>query len=94
LRGRSISPRWDLWALAVIAYEALCGCVPFAGDDLAMLESAIMGVNFPPVAGVMPEAPPSWQAFFERTFTHAEEKRADSAAMFWKQLRECLEPGA
>jgi eukaryotic-like serine/threonine-protein kinase len=94
LRGRSISPRWDLWALAVIAYEALCGCAPFAGDDLTMLESAIMGVNFPPVGGLLPEAPPTWQAFFEGTFTHAEEKRADSVAMFWKQLRECLEPEA
>jgi eukaryotic-like serine/threonine-protein kinase len=94
LRGRSISPRWDLWALAVIAYEALCGCAPFAGDDLTMLESAIMGVNFPPVTSVLPEAPPSWQSFFERTFTHVEEKRADSVAVFWKQLRECLKLGA
>jgi len=65
LRGRSASPRWDLWALAVIAYEALCGRAPFTGEDSVILQGAIMGMNFPPVTEVLPEAPPQWQAFFE-----------------------------
>src|SRR6267378_4133089 len=93
LRGRSASPRWDLWALAVIAYEALCGRAPFTGEDSVILQGAIMGMNFPPVTEVLPEAPPQWQAFFEGAFAHVEERRAESVAVFWQRLRECLEGG-
>jgi len=93
LRGRSLSPRWDLWALAVIAYEALCGSVPFAGEDLTMLQSSIMGVNFPPVSSLLPDAPPGWQTFFERAFAHVEEDRVGSVALFWDELRDCLQTG-
>jgi serine/threonine-protein kinase len=94
LRGRSASPRWDLWALAVIAYETLCGRAPFTGEDSVILQGAIMGMNFPPVTEVLPEAPPRWQEFFEGAFAHAEEGRAESVAVFWQRLRECLEGGA
>ena len=93
LRGRCLSPRWDLWALAVIAYEALCGCVPFTGEDLTMLQSSIMGANFPPVTSLVPEAPPRWQAFFERVFAHVEEDRVGSVALFWHELLDCLQTG-
>ena len=94
LRGRSASPRWDLWALAVIAYEALCGRAPFTGEDSVILQGAIMGMNFPPVTEVLPDAPPRWQAFFEGAFAHVEERRAESVAVFWRRLRECLEGDA
>jgi len=94
LRGRSASPRWDLWALAVIAYEALCGCAPFSGEDSVILQGAIMGMNFPPVTELLPNAPPRWQTFFEGAFAHIEERRAETVAEFWKELRECLESDA
>jgi tRNA A-37 threonylcarbamoyl transferase component Bud32 len=94
LRGRLASPRWDLWALAVIAYEALCGCAPFVGEDSVMLQAAIMGVNFPPVTELLPEAPLRWQEFFESAFAHDEDERAESVAVFWDQLRQCLEGSA
>src|SRR5260370_31718061 len=61
LRGRSASPRWDLWALAVIAYEALCGRAPFTGGDSGILQGAIMGMNFPPGMEELPETPAQWQ---------------------------------
>ncbi|HEV3140244.1 MAG TPA: protein kinase, partial [Vicinamibacterales bacterium] len=31
LRGEDPSPAWDVWALAVVAYEMLTGTHPFAG---------------------------------------------------------------
>ena len=52
-----------------------------------------MGVNFPPVTSLLPEAPPRWQAFFERAFAHVEEDRVGSVALFWRELLDCLQTG-
>ncbi|HTP69083.1 MAG TPA: protein kinase [Dongiaceae bacterium] len=90
LRGRSISPRWDLWALAVMAYESLCGAPPFAGDDMAALQASILDVSFFSVQERLPDAPQSWQAFFENTFAPREEKRASTVAEFWQGLQDCV----
>ena len=90
VHGRSISPRWDLWALAVMAYEVLCGVVPFSGDDMSLVQSAILGVNFTPVNDLLPDAPPRWQEFFEHAFAHDEEGRASTVAEFWQGLQDCL----
>jgi serine/threonine-protein kinase len=94
LRGRLPSPRWDLWALAVIAYEGLCGCAPFVGDDSETLRNAILAINFPPVTELLPDAPGQWQAFFESAFAREEDQRAKSVAEFWQELRACLEGDA
>jgi tRNA A-37 threonylcarbamoyl transferase component Bud32 len=91
LRGRPPSPLWDLWALAVIVYEAICGCAPFVGEDSETLRIAILGTHFPPVTELWPDAPLRWQAFFEGAFAHEEEQRAQSVAEFWGELRNCLE---
>jgi len=90
MRGRPPSPRWDLWALAVIAYEAICGCAPFVGEDSETLRIAILGTHFPPVTVLLPDAPIRWQAFFEGAFAHEEEQRPNSVAEFWRELRKCL----
>ncbi len=90
LQGKSVSPCWDLWALGVIAYEALCGTAPFTGTDYSMLRGAILGVAFPKVAMLVPEAPDRWQNFFVRTFAPLEEQRPQSVEVFWQELRVCL----
>lgn len=90
LQGKSISARWDVWALAVIAYEALCGAAPFAGMDYATLRSVILGATFPKVATLVPEAPDRWHEFFERAFAPLEEHRPQSVEVFWQELKACL----
>jgi serine/threonine protein kinase len=90
LQGKSVSPCWDLWALGVIAYEALCGNAPFTGTDYSTLRGAILGVAFPKVAVLVPEAPDRWQDFFVRSFAPLEEQRPQSAEVFWQELKACL----
>ena len=91
LRGCEVSPRWDLWALSVIAYEALCGTIPFAGDSVSALEGAIRAVQFAPVSEHHSEAPASWQASFERLFSTSEVERPASIEEFWEILQGCLQ---
>jgi serine/threonine-protein kinase len=90
LQGKSVSPRWDLWALGVIAYEALCGTAPFTGTDYATLRGAILGAAFPEVATLVSEASDSWQQFFLRAFAPLEEERPQSVEVFWQELKLCL----
>jgi serine/threonine-protein kinase len=94
LRGRTVAVRWDLWALSVMAYEALCSAAPFSGESFTLLENAIKGVRFVPLAENMPDAPPRWQTFFERAFAPNEEDRPESVTAFWNELRDALRESA
>jgi len=87
LRGGAMTARWDIWALSVMAFEALCGSAPCAGSDFATLQGAILGLQFPEVGTLVPEAPARWQEFFARAFAKEEAERPESAEVFWRELR-------
>jgi tRNA A-37 threonylcarbamoyl transferase component Bud32 len=81
LLGEELHVCWDLWALSVVAYEALTGALPFAsGPDgrRAILEGIFTPVEEP------------WQSFFERSFAEDRNKRPQSAAEFLSQLENIL----
>jgi tRNA A-37 threonylcarbamoyl transferase component Bud32 len=90
LRGGAMTARWDIWALSVMAYEALCGSAPFEGADFATLQCAILGLKFPGVGTLVPEAPRKWQEFFARAFAKEEGERPESAEVFWRELMESV----
>jgi tRNA A-37 threonylcarbamoyl transferase component Bud32 len=90
LQGKSMSPRWDIWALGVIAYESLCGTAPFAGTNYSTLRSAILGATFPKITMLVPEAPGRWHEFFGRAFAPLEEDRPQHVEEFWQELKACL----
>jgi eukaryotic-like serine/threonine-protein kinase len=90
LRGGSLSPRWDLWALSVIAFETLCGVQPFLGSDFQSLQSAILEGSFPSVTSLVPQAPPRWQEFFDRALARSQDDRPASIAEFRTDLHSCF----
>ena len=90
LRGGAPNPSWDLWALAVVAYEMLAGVHPFA--DTSTLE------RFPsPAAGTwipatdrQPEFALSLDALFARSFSVDPAERPVSAPVFMQGLERGL----
>jgi serine/threonine-protein kinase len=58
LRGGSVHPVWDIWALSVVAYEMLTGAYPFAGATVDETHQAIMSGRFAAVSTHLPDAPP------------------------------------
>ena len=90
LRAAVLSPRWDVWALSVIAFEMLCGAAPFTGSDFASVQTAILKIDFPRVASLNPDAPQRWQEFFDRMFAREQALRPESVDAFWEDLKSCL----
>lgn len=90
LRGDAATPKWDLWALAVVAYETLTGAHPYAAGTLAELCRDVAAGHFVPVNTHLPEAPPRWQKFFEYTFAPEPEQRPRSASLFVAEFESAL----
>jgi len=90
LRGEAAAPAWDLWALAAVAYEMLTGAHPFAGSASAPVHAALLEGRFTPVSAHLPDAPSTWQEFFERAFALESQRRPSSAPMLLSELERAL----
>ncbi|MCJ7504036.1 MAG: protein kinase [Acidobacteriia bacterium] len=89
--GQPVDAAWDLWALAIVAYEMLTGAQPFAGGVTpADWQVALLAGRFTPVAKHLPEAPAQWQEFFARAFALERERRPGSARVFFSALEQAL----
>ena len=90
LRGGKVSVGWDLWALAVVSYEALAGAHPFAGRTVAEISKAVLGGQLIPISRHVPGAPASWVAFFSRALSPNPAIRPKSGAEFFSELERVL----
>ncbi|HSO00291.1 MAG TPA: protein kinase, partial [Candidatus Nanopelagicales bacterium] len=85
--AKHVDPRSDLWSLAVVAYHAMTGRVPFSGDTLGSLSVAVhTGVYAPPSTRVQ-GIPPAVDAWFQRALQREPANRFQSA----RELAETLE---
>jgi serine/threonine protein kinase len=79
IRGRALDHRTDLWSLAVIAYECVCGALPFDGDtvqDLMLMicnEAPRLPSSFDPVLA------PDFDAWFARAVAKDPDDRFQTA---------------
>jgi tRNA A-37 threonylcarbamoyl transferase component Bud32 len=83
VRGEAVKQAWDVWALAIIAYEMLTGGWPFSG-------AAMLSGQATPVSAHVPEAPASWQDFFARALAFDPSDRPDSATSLFSELEQAL----
>jgi eukaryotic-like serine/threonine-protein kinase len=90
----SLDRRCDLWALAVVVYEALTGELPNDPEHPeAWLERARSGV-YVPVLERRPELPRGLEDFFRRSFARDIAARFDTAASFAAAFQTAVEGGA
>ncbi|WP_437501069.1 protein kinase domain-containing protein [Sorangium sp. So ce1099] len=61
------NPHSDMWALAVVSYEALTGRLPFPGHTMSDVLASILARAQPPRSALYPEAP-ALSAWFARAF--------------------------
>ena len=79
MAGGVIDAQVDLWALAVVGWEALTGDRPFPGDDLATIGRAALVGPRPKISAVEPAFAPL-DTFFERAFAKERANRFTDAA--------------
>lgn len=90
LRGEKPAEGWDLWALAIIAYEMLAGTHPFAGLTALEIKDAVLGGRIPPLSVPMPDAQPGWQAFFDLALSPRPETRPQSALQLFSDFAQAM----
>jgi tRNA A-37 threonylcarbamoyl transferase component Bud32 len=88
LRGEKPAESWDLWALAVVAYEMLASAHPFNGSTSLDVSNTILAVRITPLCTYLPEAPPSWQCFFDQALSINISSRPASALQFLYKFKE------
>ncbi|BBX20246.1 protein kinase [Mycolicibacterium duvalii] len=66
IAGRPATPSDDLYALGVVAYEALTGRRAYPQDNLAALADAIYGGQVAPLSALRPDIDPALAATVER----------------------------
>lgn len=90
LRGGAVDPSWDLWALAVVAYEMLAGAHPFpTGNSLEFQHAVLAGQNTP-IRTHVPEASAAWDDFFTKVLAPAIGRRPSTARALFAELQAAL----
>jgi serine/threonine-protein kinase len=75
-----LDTRCDVWALAVVAYEALTGNVPFVGETSGDVIWRILTNRSVPLRERRTDLPRALDAFFERAFAESIDARYQSAS--------------
>ncbi|XXX71997.1 serine/threonine-protein kinase [Sorangium sp. So ce134] len=87
LSAKHVDFRADLWGLAVVAYHALTGQVPFRGETLGALSVVLHTGIFTPPSALRPELSPAIDAWMKRALALDPAARFASA----RQMAEALE---
>jgi eukaryotic-like serine/threonine-protein kinase len=88
--GGKADAAWDLWALAVLAYETLTGAHPFASAPVSARRDVVLGGHFRPVSESLPDTSSRLQEFFERALADDAARRPNSARSFFSELERAL----
>jgi serine/threonine-protein kinase len=84
---RLVDHRADVWAMAVVAYEMLTGDVPFTGETLGAVCTAIVRGSFTPPSELRRGCPTAVDEVFARAFERELPKRYASARDFAAAFR-------
>ena len=89
LRGGTVQPAWDVWALSVVIYEMLTGTHPFAAAKPDS-HSAVLQGRFTPLDVHLPDASIPAGAFFDRAFASDAAERPSSVRALLGDLERAL----
>jgi len=90
IRGQPVDARSDLFSLATVLYESLCGQRPFAGEDLTALAYAVVHEHVVPISHRRPGLPAELDRFFARALAKRPADRFPDGEAFAAALARAL----
>ncbi len=87
MSARDVGFTADVWAIAVMLYEALTGAPPFVGDTIATLVVEVCTKPHRPLAQVAPSTPPAIAALVDRCLDKDPLRRPGDAGEMGALLR-------
>ena len=90
----SLDHRCDLWALAVVAYEALTRKIPWEGDTVEDIFLSICTHRAIPILSRRADLPPAIEGVFARSFAPKLDDRFRSAAQLSEAFEALVDPAA
>ncbi|MGI8812236.1 MAG: protein kinase domain-containing protein [Pyrinomonadaceae bacterium] len=74
-RGKNIDARSDIFSFGIVLYEMLTGSVPFTGESMADVISAILNSDPQPLANSAPHLPKELQRIVNKTLKKKRDQR-------------------
>ncbi|MBK9051032.1 MAG: protein kinase [Chloroflexi bacterium] len=90
VRGDKLDGRTDVYALAVMAYEALIGQLPYMGATALDMALAHVNQPVPQIREVMPDLPAAAAQTLQQALSKNRDERPDRAGVFMQTLRQNL----
>jgi eukaryotic-like serine/threonine-protein kinase len=91
VRGGAPNSSWDLWALAVVAYEMLAGGRPFAETSSVDWFAAVARGTWVRLTDRQPELPSALDSVFGRAFSLDPAERPSGALVLMGSLEQALD---
>jgi len=85
--GGPSTPASDVYALAIIGYECLCGSPPFDGENAIQVLLKQQSAKVPPLSERAPNLPLELTQLLERNLRKSPHDRAQDARQFCRDLR-------
>ena len=87
LAGSMPQPSFDLWGLALVLYEAIAGCHPFAADDVGTVLAAAERAGVPDIRDYRPTCPCGLASFLRDALSLNITRRPESAGAMRSELQ-------
>ncbi|HYP98102.1 MAG TPA: serine/threonine-protein kinase [Polyangiaceae bacterium] len=90
--GGPCTPASDVYALATLGYECLCGSSPFDGESAIQVLIKQQSAPIPPLAQRAPDVPAALAQLIEKNLAKSPRDRAENARHFFRDLLVAAEP--